>query len=317
MKFKAYLENALERTTSKAFDLGNALDVYFTEPDKFCTLDVSKPDTTSKIGKFIEAYCQYITGDAFKIYRIGQSEDHIRVKAFIYARKEADFSPKYTDDTISKNFKESGGQEYLNALVENKGKTFVTPSEMKILKSIRDNLALKPDVEAWLLGNPIQSENVEIFNQLILEDEVEIHAALEPVLVTLPVKGKMDRVIVDHTNKIIYLIDYKTTSSGVYNFNKSYSSYKYYRQTAFYKMLLEKKYSGYTVLSKMIVSETTFPYSTVLFEVDSTWVTYGTQEIANILSRIAYHWHTDNFFRSIEEIENNNEITLTRPSYIN
>jgi hypothetical protein len=68
----------------------------------------------------------------------------------------------------------------------------------------------------------------------------------------IPVKGALDRVIVDHENKTVQPLDFKS-SYNVEEFPTSYVKWRYYRQGSFYTDLLgdwmgEQGLSDYTIL---------------------------------------------------------------------
>lgn len=90
---------------------------------------------------------------------------------------------------------------------------------------------------------------VEVFNQLELYDnyeyiefdEIEDNVAeqLNKKSIFIPVKGALDRVIVDHITKQITIIDFKT-SNKLNAWWESYIEYKYFRQASYYRWLVVK-----------------------------------------------------------------------------
>lgn len=98
-----------------------------------------------------------------------------------------------------------------------------------------------------ILVNAETTQNIEVFYQ------VEIFTQVEGV----PVKGAIDKLIVDHKRKKIIPIDFKSSYDPL-SFPSSVIKWKYYRQGSFYKHLLtywmeENNLSDYEVTDFMFV----------------------------------------------------------------
>jgi hypothetical protein len=77
-------------------------------------------------------------------------------------------------------------------------------------------------------------ENTEIINEMVIEWELE----------GVECKSMLDKVMINHTDKTIDLIDYKSYTG---NFTRNYRSHNIYRQLAFYREALEYLYPDYTI----------------------------------------------------------------------
>ncbi|MDR0912130.1 MAG: hypothetical protein LBM96_05970 [Methanobrevibacter sp.] len=88
----------------------------------------------------------------------------------------------------------------------------------------------------------LENENCEYFYQLKFKSKYnDIH-----------VKCMIDYIIVDHNNKTIQPIDFKTTSNDEWKFGESYLKYNYYIQSTLYSNILHNTIisdlSNYTIL---------------------------------------------------------------------
>ena len=108
------------------------------------------------------------------------------------------------------------------------------------------------------------------------------------------IKSIIDRLVVDRDDKIIYLIDLKTTSSSVYNFESSYRKYAYYRQLALYKQALQTALPGvgladYTIKCYIVAVQTTGLNECVVYQPSAKDLKLGEVEIQSLIDRLVWH----------------------------
>lgn len=79
--------------------------------------------------------------------------------------------------------------------------------------------------------------------------------SIQEELCNLPCKGLLDIIDIDEENKTMRVVDLKTTSKPIYNFQKSILDYRYDIQLAFYTDLLKKSpiSKGYGILNPRFV----------------------------------------------------------------
>lgn len=80
------------------------------------------------------------------------------------------------------------------------------------------------------------AKDVEFINQMPLEFDY----------LGFKIRGKADRVIIDHDNEVIILIDLKTTGKPE-TFDESFVKYGYYLQQSLYYSMLKHKYPKYYI----------------------------------------------------------------------
>lgn len=314
-KYQAAMLGNWEKKESSSMQLGSHIHRYFLEPDKFCVIDVPKPESTTKIGMFTDAYIEYMTSPGFAMQRGGKAPLILDAEAFRYARNKADFSAKFTDDTIRKQFNDSG-KPYYEALLQNKGKTFLTAKEKTVITQVVENVKSKNTVLMWLSDDYANVQGWETHNEIAILSDLVVKSMLTDKEVSIPFKGKLDRVIVDHDRKVVYLIDLKTTGSGVYNFNKSIRIYNYDRQMALYAVLLRQRYPDYDIQIKFIVVQTTGINDVVIGSMGSSWLTSGLYNAHQLLTRLAFHISEDKWDESIEEIVGGGELSFEKPQFL-
>lgn len=129
-------------------------------------------------------------------------------------------------------------RDYFNNLIKGRGKTVINndmyQKALKIVNSLEENQFVR-DILA------IKSEDINGIDITTVINQLEIYSKYtsEEGGCDIPVKGALDKVIIDHNKKKVYLYDIKTSSS-LNNFKLSYIKYRYFRQASFYTWLLEK-----------------------------------------------------------------------------
>lgn len=218
------------------FSLGSAIDVLITRPqdyeNEFAIFRGVAP--TAQMMAFCNALADFSASSDAPL-PVGtfyqQAYDKVGIKASkletIVSKFEGQFLPYYTFLTTS------GDKTVLS--IEQASKAG------RIVQELRENRFTAPIVNAE------NTDNYEVHNQ------VEIYSSYKGI----PIKGALDRVLISHKKKIIQPIDFKS-SSDIFNFERSYSKYRYFRQGSFYSHLLKSwvegsNYADYTILPFMFV----------------------------------------------------------------
>lgn len=112
-------------------------------------------------------------------------------------------------------------EKYIEALQSEKdNKKPISFADLDMLKKIKSNLEEHQAANKLLFDIP---KTYDCHNEFHINWEWN----------NIPCKSLLDRVMFDHVNKKVILIDLKTTSD-VYNFKHSVEEFDYYRQLAFY-----------------------------------------------------------------------------------
>jgi hypothetical protein len=172
---------------------------------------------------------------------INDLEDKEAYKLILTVTRSFNYQKTYKDDvlvnTIIKN-----GNDYFKFLIESSGKTCITESEM-----IKVNLCLAALTSDFFtskfVSKKVAKENhIQFINRYIVLYEYS----------GLKFKGELDRVAIDHSNKIIYPIDFKFTGKSILTFKYDFWQYRYDFQAASYYFGLQEQsfikdllYNGY------------------------------------------------------------------------
>ena len=132
-------------------------------------------------------------------------------------------------------------------------------------------------------------------------------------------KSLLDRVMFDHVNKKIILIDLKTTSD-IYNFKHSVEEFVYYRQIAFYLcaitwyMLneLNLNVDDYDLEAYIIAIQTNGKYEVRVFNMFNEEELLKRKDIiSEALTEISYHISSNNWEHTRKYYENDGIEELT------
>ena len=148
------------------------------------------------------------------------------------------------------------------------------------------------------------NKNIESFNELEITfkyprkfDDYQLHC-----------KSMLDRIIIDHENKVVKLVDIKTTYT-IKDVNDFISNYKYYRQIAFYWIAVaeyfkekypDKTIEEYSTESYIVFVSTKDVYECKVVKIDENVLMYSLQEIDNIMSKLAWHFKNESWDYPIE-----------------
>jgi hypothetical protein len=138
---------------------------------------------------------------------------------------------------------------------KNNDKPIISFEEYTIAEKIINSFRQDEFVKQYMSNT--STESIEYFNELPILWEIVLGDK------KVELKSKLDKVIVNHTDKTIQPIDFKTTGDNVTKFKKSYIQLKYYYQAAMYlaalsyKQYKEKWLEDYTILPFKFIVETT------------------------------------------------------------
>lgn len=276
--FKMYLDGKIEnKKKSLSLENGSLIHEYCEKPDEFAISTVEKPNQS--IINVAEQYC------LIRDVCIGESTDDILIKA----ARLAGYYNNYKDDTLLKTLKKTNIFEYIEEVDRNHGKHIITLDQKNTIEGCIKALQSHPKCRELLFDE----SNYEVIH------EMEIYFLYK----NLRCKARLDKVIIDHNNKKITLIDLKTTSKRIQFFRESWEFWHYYRQPAYYKLALSIKYPGYKVEVFYPVVDTQY-FNSCVYKISDSEIDRGEIEYNHLIDLI--NWHTENgweFFK--EEYDNN------------
>lgn len=265
---------------------GSMIHEYILQPDEFwnhyVVLDFEIPKVKQQ-KDFLEEYNKLV-----KINPL-ESQDKLKLEAYrsAYSNKKPD----------NKCIEEAEGlimcyMDYLEYLDKKDDKKIISFADLNLLKTIKNNIQKHKKANELLFDFPI---SYEVHNEFHINWEYPKASEFGD----LPCKSLLDRLMIDHTNKEIILIDLKTTNE-IYNFITSVDKYDYNRQLAYYwlaihwyfKHELEIDIDGYSFKSYIIAIENSGNCEIRVFEIDPVNIEARLPIIDKIIKLIA--WHKDN-----------------------
>lgn len=181
---------------------------------------------------------------------------------------------------------------YIEYLKQKDTKKIISFADLNMLKAIKINMQEHKKANELLYKVP---DTFEVHNEFHINWEYPNASTLGD----LPCKSLLDRVMIDHTNKKIVLVDIKTTAD-VYNFKHSVEEFDYCRQLAYYwlaihwyfKNELKLNIEEYEYETYIIAVQSHDGYEVRVFKFDSKAIEERLVTIDYAIRRIA--WHKNN-----------------------
>lgn len=303
-KYKKYIidrEKPKEETPS--LENGKLIHLYVEKPTEFVVSDVDRP--TDMLAEWVEeVFKSYSQFDSSYI-----SKENVSLKLACIKYKGDRYKPLKDEVKIWEKFQE--GFEYLKHLCLTIAKPLCITSGQKVtIENCINSLKTNPYAKKLLFdlpdtfGDEVLSEQAYCWNEVVGD-------------YSIPAKGLLDRLIIEHSKKRITLVDLKTTSKPISRFIDSIEKYRYYRQLAWYlnaiyNCILKGKpdIAEWKVDIRIVAVETTGLYETKVFTLSSEYLSKGYEEINQILKTLKFAMKNDQWVYTEEELINNGVIKL-------
>lgn len=302
--FKQHWENLGPKLKTSSLEFGNLLHLAVLEPH-LLDYQVDQSNTPDKIRDILkDLYTQTIESDALAATIVGEEVEVGPIEDYAYSiigvcDKHAYGRTWKTETRMNKIL--SSGYEYWN-LLRNSKKFIITQAQHDLMQVCLESIKNNSAVNQALYGVTGEGE-CETFNEL------EVHWS-DPML-SFPLKGKIDRLQVNHTEKTFQIIDLKTTSKALGQFHESFEHYHYYRQVAFYeeaaRYWLSQKYPGekYEGENHTICAvETKHLNQCKAFTIKSDSTIRGNNEMYDLLVRLDHHFKNNAWNNDLETLKN-------------
>lgn len=316
-KFLEFFQEDVDRKTSIQMDRGSLLHLWHEDSKRpgdekqFIIADIEKPS------EMMSSWCERIYS---MIASSGVSQESCADEV-IHATRQGAYKNIVDSKTLIAKFRKEG-EAYFNHLVKADGKIAISPETRRILEGQTQALLGHERANIVLFG--AMPENAERF----IEEEVywsaDVNVSTNPEeekLLKVKFKAKLDNVVIRWDKKIIYLNDLKTTGKPVSLFKRSFISFRYYRQLAFYsdalmEFLISKGISPteipeWKVIARIVAIDSTKFFNVGVFNIDAKWHEKGTQEHRGLTERVIWHIATDEWTKTPEENQNNGELQIT------
>jgi PDDEXK-like domain of unknown function (DUF3799) len=318
-KFQEFFSKNKEKKQSLSLERGSLIHLYCENPSGFVVDDIEKP--SENICKIIE----HVWTKQKDVILPDSEEEAIKMieEAILEKAKEIGYGQAWKPETIVEKVS-TQGKGYLEFLKSSNGKQVMSAETKKIVESCTQSLHTH-SLAQELLFDEHSRIGLHYYNELPVYWTESVPMLDSDEFVDVPCKAKLDRLVVDHGNKIIYHPDLKTTSKGAYKFQGSFESYRYYRQHAFYKRALQiflvnefpaTDFTDWEVKAYNIVVETCDDPQTVVYSVPESWIKKGEQEYKALLQRYVFHSVTNGWEYSMEEYLSGGVLILKDPEEI-
>jgi hypothetical protein len=303
-KMRDFLDGKLSDDTTKSLTVGDMVHKYMLEPDKFKVADFDKP---------ADGICEIVSKlyEANKEYGALQWES-LSDEAIGRICEMVDWQKNWKLETRINKVKETGKQYW------------------DFLWSSQDYIVLDPltketvaNCVASLVSDKTAGKVLGVWEKPFeIHDELEIYWKYEKDGITFNCKSKIDRLIVNPSNKTFHIVDLKTTSKIIHNFPDSFQFYKYYRQIAFYEMavlqwLHNTKNEEYIPGRHYIVAvETKGYFNTRTYIVSPPYMAKGREEIHQLMRILKHHMDTDNWIYRVNEKGEEQNVYILMPGDI-
>ena len=297
---KEMLNNEREGLKLPQLEKGTMIHEYILQPEEFwkdyIILDFEVPKVKQQ-KDFCEAYVSSLEllEDDKKLQAYRSS--YTNTKSSQIALKEAsELCEKY--------------KNYIEYLKQHDTKKVISFADLNLLKNIKKNLEEHKKANELLYK---YSDTYEVHNEFHINWEYP--NAFEDK--ELSCKSLLDRVMIDHENKKIILIDLKTTAD-VYNFQHSVEEFDYYRQLAYYwtaiawyfknELFIDiDEYEGETY----IIAIQSYDNNEIrVFKIDEAELSNRLKTIDDAIKRIAWHKNNNLWEHTKEYYEGNGSEVL-------
>tara|TARA_R110000751_G_scaffold34272_2_gene84945 strand:+ start:4047 stop:5087 length:1041 start_codon:yes stop_codon:yes gene_type:complete len=258
-------------STEQHFIFGSVVDMMLTESkedfDKKYAVIPDDTGVTEVISRIIKGVYDQISEIVLETDLEDYSEEILQHCDY------EQYQSRWKDETrINKVIEQ--GSKYFNILKQSGTRSIITETEYA--KAVNCVMALRSDkYTSKYCQKKSSNPNIEIINKHVVVFKYK----------DLEFKGELDRVIINHEEKTILPIDFKTTSKSVLNFESSFWHFRYDFQAAVYTLglsldkseRLQKYYAdGYSFKPMLyIVVETFLNNSPMVFEIGKSAINVG------------------------------------------
>ena len=250
--FNTIQEPDLYFEEKKHFIIGDGVDMQLTRPieefnQKFHISNLqNKPSDTIK--SIVNQVYDLVKEEVGSLADKGLLRDH--TSKIIDSCNDHNYQPNWKTETRVAKVVEAW--EYWEDLKLAEGKTVLSSEENDLISQIVMSIRTSPNTSKYFQT----SKDVEVLYQLAIYFPCQ----------GVDCKALLDMVVIDHKEKTIQPIDFKTMGDQTIYFPKSLRQRRYDIQAAFYNEALKSKHSAYEILPfKFIVESTTNPGNPLVF----------------------------------------------------
>lgn len=299
LTFKKFLDKEIELEEKSYLTRGKQIHMAILEPKVFkknyTHLDFDTPSSAQQ-KQFCDDYIKQLTSEPtdYGVF----TEERALVEAY-----KSNYKTTAKDEKVLELAKELKDKlsKYVEYLSKRKAfKDILSNSDWERIKDLTENCKKHKKANELVFNEDLDTR--EILNEFVI--------MWEHPLYKLPCKSMIDRLIIDHNNKKVILIDLKTANTFK-DFKERCNEFSYFRQMAFYWMAinwyfvntLKLNFDEYTKETYIVALKTVDDPEVKVFNITEQQLTDGWISLTELFTLLAWHWE-------------NNQWDYTRTYYI-
>lgn len=311
-QFKANWDGTAPSLKTASLEFGNLVHLAVLEPH-LLNYVVDKTNTPDRVRDVVRCVFDNVKPqpDPFDLGAdgtLGELKDY--QMAVMSALDETEYQKHWRAETRLKKINEDGANYFKLLKESHESDAFViTEQQESRLNSVLAGLS-RDDYSKGMIYMAREEYNPETGDSTGVEYLNEQEITWEDERFAFPLKGKIDRLRIDHVNEQFTIIDLKTTSKTLASFPESFEQYHYARQMAAYiiagsKFIEEKFGKRYKPSHNHVIVavETKGDFRASRFVVTEPTIQAGMQEYNDLLDRLNFHFTTNNWIDDREYIE--------------
>lgn len=303
-KFKAFAIDRTESVETPSLRNGKLIHLYVEDPKMFKVSDIVKPS------EMLSSWVEDVHSEHPNITEDEVSIDNDELKATAIRSRNGRYKNLKDEGLVWSTF--ITGFDYLNYLISKSTHIVMDKATFDVVSGATRSLTDNDVVRPFLFSSDYIYETC--YNELPVQWDVIVD--IDGKSQTLNCKSLIDRLVVNISTRVAKLIDLKTTSKSLSLFKNSFEDYHYYRQLAFYKTAVREFLIStfpdieFEIECYIVAVETVGQYESAVFKVTDEYLTKGEKDVVYLLSLVGYHYATDNWINTKEELLNNGIRTL-------
>lgn len=295
--FKLKLDGIIEEPSSPAQKVGTVTHSYLLEYEDFKNtyifLDYTKPTGANQL-----AFCEYIAKQIKKDNK--KNKKDLSIEGYKLAYKTTGKSDNKIEEEAEKLYKQL--EDYIKFLTLESGKEVISYSLYNYVKQAHQSVVNHKLASKLMYKDELTNE--EHYNETFVLWEFPkstVHG------IPLVIKSTIDKLIIDHDNKIIKLVDLKTTND-IGNFDNKFHEYNSYKiqlacywfavETYFRELFPDKNINEYTRETYLVAIQTSNPYrdypvNCEVWPISEKSLAEGLNILEKTLPDLAWHFEND------------------------
>jgi len=264
--------------------LGKQLHLSLLEPEEFeknyIYLDFKTPTSKQQL-----EFCEYVvTAD-----KMLETNEVLKM-AYAHAYASMGRSEKTILQSAEKIYESNS--EYIKYLqLRGDYREVLSKSRKELITTITQAIKSHKKANSLMFTDFLSNDNIKEFNEFPVFWNYPISVNDE----LLKCKSLIDRLVVDHTNKKVTIVDLKTTST-LGDITVQIDDRNYYRQLAFYRLAVQHSQiipNDYEIEAYIVAVNTQDPFECRVYKLSEAEYQKQLLVINELMKEISWHWFTN------------------------